>query len=172
MEDEISKNHFIEHGEHNGNMYGTHLDSIREVIKQGKMCVLDCAPSALKMLHNSPEFMPYVIFIGAPGMEQLRQLYAERRATGGSQRNLSVCCDYFLNILKEHVRFCKINVSFYLLQFDRQSSIRYSSRRARTLESLASLYEVNIDNIISFISMAYSKKNKFIINFSHIFHLG
>lgn len=27
-------------------------------------------------------------------------------------------------------------------QFDRQSSIRFSSRRARTLESLASLYEV------------------------------
>lgn len=54
------------------------------------MCVLDCAPSALKMLHTSTEFMPFVIFIAAPGMEQLRQLYAERRATGGSQRNLSV----------------------------------------------------------------------------------
>lgn len=92
MDNEITRNNFIEHGEHNGNLYGTHLDSIREVIKQGRMCVLDCAPNALKMLHNSPEFMPYVIFIGAPGMEQLRQLYAERRATGGSQRNLSVCC--------------------------------------------------------------------------------
>lgn len=54
------------------------------------MCVLDCAPNALKMLHNSTEFMPYVIFIAAPGMETLKQLYAERRVTGGSQRNLSV----------------------------------------------------------------------------------
>ena len=54
------------------------------------MCVLDCAPSALKLLHNSPEFMPFVIFIAAPGMDQLKQLYAERRATGGSQRNLTV----------------------------------------------------------------------------------
>lgn len=114
MEQEINANQFLEYGEHGGNLYGTHLDSIREVIKQGKMCVLDCAPSALKMLHNSTEFMPYVIFIAAPGMEQLKQIYAERRATGGSQRNLT---------------------------FDRQSSIRYSSRRARTLESLASLYE-------------------------------
>lgn len=60
------------------------------------MCVLDCAPSALKMLHNSTEFMPYVIFIGAPGMEQLKQIYAERRATGGSQRNLTVCVVYHL----------------------------------------------------------------------------
>lgn len=55
------------------------------------MCVLDCAPSALKMLHSSTEFMPYVIFVGAPGMETLKQIYAERRATGGSQKNLAVC---------------------------------------------------------------------------------
>lgn len=62
------------------------------------MCVLDCSPSALKMLHNSTEFMPYVIFIAAPGMEQLKQLYAERRVTGGSQRNLAVgwLFSYFL----------------------------------------------------------------------------
>jgi MAGUK p55 subfamily member 2/6 len=54
------------------------------------MCILDCAPSALKLLHNSAEFMPFVIFVGAPGMEQLKTLYAERRAAGGSQRNLAV----------------------------------------------------------------------------------
>lgn len=52
--------------------------------------MLDCAPSALKLLHNSPEYMPFVIFIAAPGMEQLKLLYAERRAAGGSQRNLAV----------------------------------------------------------------------------------
>ncbi|XP_058818232.1 protein PALS2 isoform X3 [Topomyia yanbarensis] len=114
MEQEIKENRFLEYGDHNGNLYGTHLDSIRDVIRQGKMCVLDCAPSALKTLHNSAEFMPYVIFIAAPGMEQLKQLYAERRSAQGSMRSL---------------------------QFDRQSSIRFSSRRAKTLESLASLYE-------------------------------
>lgn len=90
MELDIHDNQFLEYGEHNGNLYGTHLDSIRNVIKEGKMCVLDCSPNALKMLHSSPEFMPFVIFIAAPGMDQLKQLYAERRATGGSQRNLTV----------------------------------------------------------------------------------
>lgn len=112
MEREVRENNLLESGEHNGNLYGTHLDSIRDVIKQGKylnkqihfrgpndktcdfctgkMCVLDCSPSALKMMHNSTEFMPYVIFIAAPGMEQLKQLYSERRVTGGSQRNLAV----------------------------------------------------------------------------------
>lgn len=106
----------------------------------GKMCVLDCAPSALKMLHNSTEFMPYVIYVAAPGMEQLKTLYAERRATGGSQRNLAV------NSLSHRIMSNNdgYNFVFVFSQFDRQSSIRYSSRRARTLESLASLYEVSI----------------------------
>ncbi|XP_072936334.1 protein PALS2 [Epargyreus clarus] len=108
MERDALAGRFLEHGEHNGHLYGTHLDSIRAVIKEGKMCILDCAPQSLKLLHNSSEFLPYVIMIGAPGIEQLRNL------TYASNRNLT---------------------------FDRQSSIRYSSRRARTLESLASLYE-------------------------------
>jgi len=114
MEKGIKEHVFLEYGEHNGYLYGTTLDSIRDIIHQGKMCILDCSPPALKILHNSSEFMPYVIFIAAPGMELLKQLYNFNRSTGTSSRNLT---------------------------FDRQSSIRYSSRRARTLESLASLYE-------------------------------
>jgi guanylate kinase len=35
MEEEIAENNFLEFGEHNGNLYGTHLDSIRSVIKEG-----------------------------------------------------------------------------------------------------------------------------------------
>lgn len=36
MEEEINAHSFLEHGEHNGNYYGTHLDSIRDVIKEGE----------------------------------------------------------------------------------------------------------------------------------------
>lgn len=36
MEVEINENKFLEWGEHNGNLYGTHLDSIRNVIKEGR----------------------------------------------------------------------------------------------------------------------------------------
>ena len=36
MEQDIYDNNFLENGEHNGNLYGTHLDSIRDIIKQGK----------------------------------------------------------------------------------------------------------------------------------------
>lgn len=111
MEHDIRDHQFLECGEHNGHLYGTKLDTIRTIIRQGKMCVLDCSPNALKILHNSPEFMPYVINLAAPGMDQLKGLYENARY---GSRNLA---------------------------FDRSSSIRFSSRRARTLESLASLYE-------------------------------
>lgn len=117
MEEDIRTHKFLEYGEYNGHLYGTHLDSIREIIKQGKMCILDCSPMSLKILHNSSEFLPYVIFVAAPGMEQLRSLYDMSKSNS-------------------NLRYSSKN-----LTFDRQSSIRYSSRRARTLESLASLYE-------------------------------
>ncbi|XP_015835285.2 protein PALS2 isoform X3 [Tribolium castaneum] len=92
MEEDIKHSKFLEYGEYNGHLYGTHLDSIREVIKQGKMCVLDCSPIALKILHNSSEFLPYVIFIAAPGMEQLKILYDVGRSSSNlrySSRNLT-----------------------------------------------------------------------------------
>ncbi|XP_020277840.1 MAGUK p55 subfamily member 6 isoform X3 [Pseudomyrmex gracilis] len=89
MEQDIREHRFLEHGEHGGHLYGTKLDSVREMIRSGKMCVLDCSPAALKILHNSTEFMPYVIFIAAPGMEQLKSLYDLGRSTGASSRNLT-----------------------------------------------------------------------------------
>lgn len=90
MESDIREHRYLEHGEHGGHLYGTRLDSVRELIRAGKMCVLDCSPAALKTLHNSTEFMPYVIFIAAPGMEQLKTLYDLGRTTGASSRNLTV----------------------------------------------------------------------------------
>ncbi|XP_033207773.1 MAGUK p55 subfamily member 6 isoform X3 [Belonocnema kinseyi] len=89
MEVDIREHRFLEHGEHGGHLYGTKLDSVRDLIRAGKMCVLDCSPAALKILHNSTEFMPYVIFIAAPGMEQLKTLYDLGRSTGASNRNLT-----------------------------------------------------------------------------------
>lgn len=37
FEEEIRVNNFLEYGEHNDNLYGTHLDSIRQVIKDGEI---------------------------------------------------------------------------------------------------------------------------------------
>lgn len=53
MEHDIREHKFLEYGEHGGNLYGTNLDSIRDVINQGKMCVLDCSPVVRTMYSNS-----------------------------------------------------------------------------------------------------------------------
>lgn len=53
MEKQIKQHKFIEYGEHNGNLYGTSLDSIRNVINEGKMCVLDCSPSVSNRPSNT-----------------------------------------------------------------------------------------------------------------------
>lgn len=47
MEQEIRENSFLENGEHNGNLYGTHLDSVRNVVKEGSTMSNFCSLSKL-----------------------------------------------------------------------------------------------------------------------------
>lgn len=96
MEREIKNGEFLEYGEHNGHLYGTHFDSIHSVINSGKMCILDCSPSSLKLLYNSTTFLPYVVFIAAPGMDQLRNLnYSSRNLQVLYRYNLLACYNMF-----------------------------------------------------------------------------
>ncbi|XP_041087617.1 MAGUK p55 subfamily member 2-like isoform X2 [Polyodon spathula] len=73
MEQDIKNGRYLEHGEYDGNLYGTKIDSIHEVIEAGKICTLDVNPQALKVLRTS-EFLPYVVFIQAPDLEVLRTM--------------------------------------------------------------------------------------------------
>lgn len=50
MEHDVRDHQFLEFGEHNSHLYGTKLDSIRAVIRQGKMCVLDCSPNVIRIV--------------------------------------------------------------------------------------------------------------------------
>ena len=47
-----------------GNLYGTRLDSVRAIIDEGRTAVLDPSPKSLKLLRNSSEFMPFIVFLG------------------------------------------------------------------------------------------------------------
>uniref|UniRef100_A0A1A8KAD0 Membrane protein, palmitoylated 2a (MAGUK p55 subfamily member 2a) n=1 Tax=Nothobranchius kuhntae TaxID=321403 RepID=A0A1A8KAD0_NOTKU len=73
MECDIRNGRFLEHGEYDGNLYGTKINSIHEVIETGKICILDVNPQALKVLRTS-EFLPYVVFIEAPDFEVLKAM--------------------------------------------------------------------------------------------------
>lgn len=44
MEADIKAGRYLEHGEYEGNLYGTRIDSIRAVVEAGKMCILDVNP--------------------------------------------------------------------------------------------------------------------------------
>lgn len=44
MECDIKSGRFLEHGEYDGNFYGTKISSIHEVIETGKICILDVNP--------------------------------------------------------------------------------------------------------------------------------
>ena len=44
MEADINNQKYLEWGEYDGYLYGTKLDSVRSIIRSGKMVVLDCNP--------------------------------------------------------------------------------------------------------------------------------
>ncbi|XP_073684952.1 MAGUK p55 subfamily member 2b [Garra rufa] len=73
METDIKCGRFLEHGEYDGNLYGTKIESIHEVVDSGKICILDVNPQALKVLRTA-EFLPYVVFIEAPNFEVLKDM--------------------------------------------------------------------------------------------------
>lgn len=44
MEADIKAGKYLEHGEYEGNLYGTKIDSILEVVQTGRTCILDVNP--------------------------------------------------------------------------------------------------------------------------------
>uniref|UniRef100_A0A8C4GUU6 Protein associated with LIN7 2, MAGUK p55 family member a n=1 Tax=Dicentrarchus labrax TaxID=13489 RepID=A0A8C4GUU6_DICLA len=74
MEKDIKESRYLEHGEYDGNLYGTKIDSIHEVVNAGRTCILDVNPQALKVLRTA-EFMPFVVFIAAPELDTLRAMH-------------------------------------------------------------------------------------------------
>lgn len=44
MEKDIKEGRYLEHGEYDGNLYGTKIDSIHEVVHAGRTCILDVNP--------------------------------------------------------------------------------------------------------------------------------
>nr|XP_034991492.1 MAGUK p55 subfamily member 2 isoform X2 [Zootoca vivipara] len=88
MEGDIKAGRYLEHGEYEGNLYGTKIDSIHEVVESGKMCILDVNPQAVKVLRTA-EFVPYVVFIEAPDFETLRAMNKAALENGVATKQLA-----------------------------------------------------------------------------------
>ncbi|NXX43800.1 MPP5 protein, partial [Tricholaema leucomelas] len=76
FETDIAAGKFIEYGEFEKNLYGTSIDSVRQVINSGKICLLNLHTQSLKTLRNS-DLKPYIIFVAPPSQERLRALLAK-----------------------------------------------------------------------------------------------
>lgn len=48
MEKDIKEGRYLEHGEYDGNLYGTKIDSIHEVVDAGRTCILDVNPQVCR----------------------------------------------------------------------------------------------------------------------------
>ncbi|XP_063967725.1 peripheral plasma membrane protein CASK-like isoform X3 [Lytechinus pictus] len=82
MMNDIANNKYLEYGTHEDAMYGTKLDTIREIHNRSLIAILDVEPQALKVLRCA-EFAPFVVFIAAPtltGMNDVHDSSLERLA--------------------------------------------------------------------------------------------
>ncbi|CAG5890944.1 unnamed protein product [Menidia menidia] len=89
MEADVKAGRFLEHGEYDGNLYGTKIDSIHEVVAAGRTCILDVNPQALKVLKTA-EFMPFVVFIAAPDFDTLKGMHKAVVDAGLTTKQLTV----------------------------------------------------------------------------------
>ncbi|XP_046731943.1 discs large homolog 1-like protein isoform X2 [Silurus meridionalis] len=78
MERDIQEHKFIEAGQYNNHLYGTSVQSVREVAEKGKHCILDVSGNAIKRLQVA-QLYPIAIFIKPKSVENIMEL--NRRLT-------------------------------------------------------------------------------------------
>ncbi|XP_039193827.1 disks large homolog 4 isoform X6 [Crotalus tigris] len=73
MEKDIQGHKFIEAGQYNSHLYGTSVQSVREVAEQGKHCILDVSANAVRRL-QAAQLHPIAIFIRPHSLENVLEI--------------------------------------------------------------------------------------------------
>ncbi|XP_034470196.1 discs large homolog 1-like protein isoform X18 [Hippoglossus hippoglossus] len=73
MEKDIQDHKFIEAGQYNSHLYGTSVQSVREVSEKGKHCILDVSGNAIKRLQLA-QLHPIAIFIKPKSVENIMEM--------------------------------------------------------------------------------------------------
>uniref|UniRef100_A0A8C1MBC0 Disks large homolog 1 n=1 Tax=Cyprinus carpio TaxID=7962 RepID=A0A8C1MBC0_CYPCA len=73
MERDIQEHKFIEAGQYNNHLYGTSVQSVREVAEKGKHCILDVSGNAIKRLQVAVLY-PIAIFIKPKSVENIMEM--------------------------------------------------------------------------------------------------
>uniref|UniRef100_A0A3Q3EIJ5 MAGUK p55 scaffold protein 4, like n=1 Tax=Labrus bergylta TaxID=56723 RepID=A0A3Q3EIJ5_9LABR len=82
----VYNNRFLEYGEYKGNLYGTSIESAREVLNSGKICFVDIEPNAIQAVRTH-ELRAYVIYVKPPPLERLRE----------TRREAFITTNYYVN---------------------------------------------------------------------------
>ncbi|XP_068197724.1 discs large homolog 1-like protein isoform X11 [Antennarius striatus] len=73
MEKDIQDHRFIEAGQYNNHLYGTSVQSVREVAEKGKHCILDVSGNAIRRLQLAL-LHPIAIFIKPKSVENIMEM--------------------------------------------------------------------------------------------------
>ncbi|XP_005165970.1 disks large homolog 1 isoform X32 [Danio rerio] len=73
MEKDIQDHKFIEAGQYNNHLYGTSVQSVREVAEKGKHCILDVSGNAIKRLQLA-QLYPIAVFIKPKSVENILEM--------------------------------------------------------------------------------------------------
>ncbi|XP_054452658.1 discs large homolog 1-like protein isoform X5 [Anoplopoma fimbria] len=73
MEKDIQDHRFIEAGQYNNHLYGTSVQSVREVAEKGKHCILDVSGNAIKRLQLAL-LHPIAVFIKPKSVENIMEM--------------------------------------------------------------------------------------------------
>ncbi|KAF3857461.1 hypothetical protein F7725_009320, partial [Dissostichus mawsoni] len=82
----IQNNRFLEYGEYKGSLYGTSVESVREVLNSGKICVMDIEPNAIPAVRTH-ELKAYIIYVKPPPHERLKE----------TRRGAHITTNYYVN---------------------------------------------------------------------------
>ncbi|XP_048055756.1 disks large homolog 1 isoform X14 [Megalobrama amblycephala] len=73
MEKDIQDHKFIEAGQYNNHLYGTSVQSVREVAEKGKHCILDVSGNAIKRLQLA-QLYPIAVFVKPKSVENILEM--------------------------------------------------------------------------------------------------
>ncbi|XP_029285094.1 disks large homolog 1-like isoform X2 [Cottoperca gobio] len=73
MEQEIQEHKFIEAGQYNNHLYGTSIQSVKEVADKGKHCILDVSGNAIKRLQLAG-LHPVAVFIRPRNVDNILEM--------------------------------------------------------------------------------------------------
>lgn len=109
MQENIENNEFLETATFSGNMYGTSIQSVRNVQQQAKVCVLDIEIQGVEQIRTS-DLNPILIFIMPPSIDEL-----ERRLTGRKSETAES--------LQQRLQTARTEMEYGLLKFTRNICI-------------------------------------------------